>query len=663
MCGIAGEFVWNSYRRLEIPSLFPMVEVLGHRGPESAGYWVSASSQALLLHARLAFVDLESGAQPIGNRSGSVWSTLNGEIYDHRHQRRELEKSGIKFRSTCDAELIPHLFEKSGVESFQHLQGEFAFALYDQNETALYLVRDRFGIKPLFYSITPDSVVFGSEVKSILARPEMSCQLDDDFLRQSLVSLTLPDRTLFKGIRQVRPGCFLKVSAAGIEEKPYWQMQISSDTPFANIKDAGLEFNARIDRAVKLRLDADVEIGAYLSGGLDSSTIVESMARQASYPLKTFTICYSDRPDDESHAARDMAKKLGVENIPVEINGKGLGEQFLASLWHSEQITPNSHGMAKFMLSKAAGQHVKAVMTGEGADEMFAGYAMFTHQQLIEAKRSGQDVEAAIDKLIKTSRTTPGLVATSDYRRFALISRLYGPYPYQAMRAIVIYKGLKRFLHPDFADSLNIEQTLHQHAQWLPADTLSGLEPVNATRLAWIKSELPAYLLTSLGDRPEMAHSIEGRVPFLDNEVVEFARRLPVDWLADGNNGKLISRLAMRDRLPEQVVNTPKNIFWTPSFREDGILRSKTCAHYLSHDVISKAGIFNPARLRLALHATRVVPGHTAAGARLRSLLMTALSAHAIRDMFINRFLASAQKYSSPRRSWGREDIVCQNRV
>ena len=663
MCGIAGEFIWGSGRKLDIPLLFPMIEVLGHRGPESAGYWASESSQTLLLHARLAFVDLEAGTQPLCNQSGSIWSALNGEIYDHRRIHHELEQAGHKLRTTCDAELIPHLFESGGVDSFQHLRGEFAFALFNENEKALYLVRDRFGIKPLFYTVTSDSVVFGSEIKSILSRPGIPRELDEDYLRQSLVSLTLPDRTWFKGVRQVRPGHFLKISPDGIEEKPYWQIRISNDTPFANIKEAGEEFRAVIDRAVKVRLDADVEIGAYLSGGLDSSTIVESMARQSSYQPKTFTISYSDRPDDESHVAREIANKLGVENIPVQIGGNDLGEQFLASLWHSEQTTPNSHGMAKFMLSKVAGQHVKAVMTGEGADEMFAGYAMFTHQQLIEARRSGKGVQDSISDLIRSSQTTPGLVATDDYRRFSRVSELYGPYPYQAMRAIFIHKGLRRFLNRDFAESLQIEDILRQHAQWLPANMLIGLEPVNASRLSWIKSELPAYLLTSLGDRPEMAHSIEGRVPFLDNDVVDFATKLPVEWLADCHNGKLVARQAMARILPDPVVKTQKNIFWTPSFREDQILRAKICKPYLTRNEVASAGIFDPGKLRLAYHALRVLPGHSVAGSRLRSLLMTALSTHAVRHMFTTGFDASIEKYSSSNRSWSRSDIIRQKHI
>ncbi len=269
MCGIAGAFVRRPDQRIETDALFSMVDALNHRGPESVGYWVDADHRVMLMHARMAMVDPEGGGQPMSNETGSVWISLNGEIYDFRRQSRQLMDRGHRFRSRCDVEVVPHLYEDHGIDCLSHLRGEFALALYDAKAHTLYLARDRFGTKPLFYAEAGGTIVFGSEAKAVLAHPAITPELDTETLKLVFLGLPLPDRSVFKGLRQVRPGHVLKISAQGMEERPWWRLKLEPGRFKGNLDEAVEEFRARLDDAVKVRLDADVRIGGFLSGGLD----------------------------------------------------------------------------------------------------------------------------------------------------------------------------------------------------------------------------------------------------------------------------------------------------------------------------------------------------------------------------------------------------------
>ncbi len=660
MCGIAGEFVTHGGRQLAARELFGMIDVLAHRGPEGAGYWLDDERSVMLMHARLSLVDLARGRQPLADETGQLWLSLNGELYGHRQARALLKQKGHNLRSDCDAEILPHLFQDHGVECFEKLRGEFAFALVDQSRRELFLVRDRFGIKPLFYTFTEDSVVFGSEIKSLLNHPSVRAELDRRHLRQSLLTLGLPDQTWLQGIRQVKPGHFLRINRQTSEELPYWTLQFKRLNEFRSTGEAADRFRSLLDEAVRLRLDADVEIGSYLSGGLDSSTIAESMVRQAPYPIKTFSIRFSDDAQDEGGIAAQTAANLGAQNIQVPISDAALADSFIPSIWHAEQVVANSHVTAKYLLSAEAGRHVKAVMTGEGSDELFAGYGLFTHQSLIEARRAGQNCGVEMRSLLRSSAMTPGFVPLNDYRSYDLVTGLYGQYPYQALRALATNTVLRRFLTREFVAEMSVRQALSEHARWIAPNGMQDLEATRASQYAWIRSELPAYLLTSLGDRPEMANSVEGRVPFLDSKLADFALGLPMSWLVSQKNGKLLIRNAMNDILPKAVTRPAKKIFWSPARKESALLQSAACADYLTRAVTKDVGVFDPGRLSAARAMVRIIPASTKLGGALHSLLITAAAIHILSDLFVTGFRSNARCKDNSKRRWTRRDLSSQ---
>ncbi len=663
MCGIAGEAILSGDRRLSPTDLFPMIEALAHRGPESAGYWHDEGEQVLLMHARLSFVDLDGGAQPMANEDGRLWVSLNGELYGHREQRRSLVGQGHRFRTSCDAEIVPHLFEEKGVSAFPELRGEFAFALWDARERALYLVRDRFGIKPLFYRMTQDSVIFGSEAKAILSHRSAARNIDCSYLLQGLMGLTLPERCAFEGLRQVRPGHYLRIDCNGPLEEPYWRFEQRADLSGISREEAAEEFRSLFDEAVRLRLDADVEIGVYLSGGLDSSTVTEAMARLAPYPVKSFTIRFSERADDESHTAVALAKQLGVENTIVEATADKLLEAFMPALWHSEQWAVNSHGVAKFLLSQEAARQVKAVVTGEGSDDILFGYQAYSHQQLIEQRRAGSVELHEVRDFLRETANSLSLVPECDYKRDQFVTKLYGSYPYQALGAMTVARGFQFFLNRELVQEASLDELLTRHAASLPADPMAEMSGVAATRYAWVKCDLPNYIFTNLGDRPEMGNSIEGRLPFLDARVADFALALPTPLLLDENNGKLVLRQAMEGRLPDTIVRPRKNLFWTPTENEEALLRSPLFAHYLSRAVTRDVRLFVPHRIAIARALLQVVPKKSRTYRSLLALLITAATLHMLHELFVKDFRQSAARFAARHSRWRAEDLLRQGPI
>lgn len=657
MCGIAGAFVRRPDQRIETDALFSMVDALNHRGPESVGYWVDADHRVMLMHARMAMVDPEGGGQPMSNETGSVWISLNGEIYDFRRQSRQLMDRGHRFRSRCDVEVVPHLYEDHGIDCLSHLRGEFALALYDAKAHTLYLARDRFGTKPLFYAEAGGTIVFGSEAKAVLAHPAITPELDTETLKLVFLGLPLPDRSVFKGLRQVRPGHVLKISAQGMEERPWWRLKLEPGRFKGNLDEAVEEFRARLDDAVKVRLDADVRIGGFLSGGLDSAAVMESMARQYDQKIETFTIRFGDDERDEANAAAAAARQLGVENTSVSITGDALGDHFTRSVWHAEIPVMNSHGTAKMLLGMAARDHLKAVLTGSGADELFGGYGMYQHQMLIEEARAGKNVSAEMKALRAGEDVVASLLPVTGYRRHGQVGALLGAYPYQAIRPFMFARTVGRLLNRDRVGTIDPIATLKQVAEWLPEGRLNGLSPLAASQYMKIACDLPWYIMTSLDDRPEMAASIEGRTPFLDHELAEFAFGLPQELLFDRQRGKLLPRAALKGRLPEGTVSGHTRLFRTPPRLNDRILASEEARYYLSGRMTSDVGIFSGPRVALARAAMRLVPHSTWQGSGMRAMLMSILSVHMLHDLYVKRFEDSVTRFSSPRRRWTRADL------
>ena len=374
MCGIAAIFSRNE--PVSEDALRGAVATLRHRGPDCQRHWLSPDRHVGLGHARLSIIDLATGNQPIANEDESARVVVNGEFYDFERIRRELEHSGHRFRTRSDSEIALHLYEDLGVYGLTHLRGEFAFVLWDEAHQTLFAARDRFGIKPLFYSIRDDTLYLASEAKALFAAG-VPARWDAEMVYQALTGPGLPDRTLFTEVHQVPPGYYLLASRGGVRLHRYWDFDYRGaaepDDPLD--ESAWVEqFRAALDEAVRLRLRADVPVGCYLSGGLDSSAVLGLAARHAARPIRTFTLTFDQADYDEGRIAEEMAARAGAEFIPIPIRHADLADHFAAAIGHAETLFINGHGIAKFLLSRAVRDAgYKVVFTGEGSDEVLGG--------------------------------------------------------------------------------------------------------------------------------------------------------------------------------------------------------------------------------------------------------------------------------------------------
>jgi asparagine synthase (glutamine-hydrolysing) len=438
MCAIAGEVVLGTDRRVRLDAIPAMVGALGHRGPDQWGYWTDAAHSVALVNARLAIVDPAAGRQPIANEDGTVWVTFNGELYGFEKIAADLARIGHRFRTRTDTEVLVHLYEEHGLGLTRFLRGEFALALHDARTRTTILIRDRFGIKPLFYAVADGRLVFASEMKGLFAHPAIEPRLDREQLVHMLGAVFLPGRALFDGVRQVEPGTSVVVRDGRMAVERYWTLDL---TPSADRvpDDRALaeEFSRRFEEAVRIRLHGDVETGVYLSGGVDSAAVARVVA-DVRPSVKAFTVGFADAGYDETARAADVASALGIEHHVVRVGPGELAQPLVDAVWHGEAPVVNAHAAAKFALSGLAARHVKAVVTGEGADEVLLGYAQFRHQQLLDTLRRAPGDRAArraMRELLRSAGTLTGIIPIAEYPQYERVTALFGCYPYPLAKA------------------------------------------------------------------------------------------------------------------------------------------------------------------------------------------------------------------------------------
>jgi asparagine synthase (glutamine-hydrolysing) len=572
MCGIVA--VYSPHDAIRDEDLQRATRRLTHRGPDGQRTWLAPDHRVGLGHARLSIIDLTTGDQPIAGEDERLQIVVNGEFYDFERVQGDLRQRGHRLRTRSDSEIALHLYEERGTGCLEQLRGEFAFVLWDGRENRLFAARDRFGIKPLYYAWRGEVLYLASEAKALFAAGIPARWDRASFYRTVHHQAPPQDRSLFEGVSQVPPGHYLIASAGQARLVRYWDF----DYPAAGRaeparSDAGYteEFRRALDEAVRLRLRADVPVGCYLSGGLDSCAVLGLAAAHRADPIRAFTLSF-DRPEyDETAIAREMAGRAHAEFHPIPISQADLADHFADAVVHAETLAINAHGVAKYLLSRAVRDAgFKVVLTGEGADEILAGYPHFRRDHLLyDDGATGRDagsVQTLLGQLVAHNPVSRGLLLPDgEGASLAGLRAVLGFAPsWLETGATQAYK-IRALFAPEFAAEFAGSDAYRELLEGLDVPgQLAGRAPLHQSLYLWSKAMLPNYVLSFLGDRMEMAHSIEGRLPFLDHHVVELARGLPVDQKIRGMTEKFVLREAARPVLTATVYARQKHPFTAP---------------------------------------------------------------------------------------------------
>jgi asparagine synthase (glutamine-hydrolysing) len=557
MCGIAGIVHFDPSERVDAARLVRMRDVLRHRGPDGEGVFVDGGVG--LAHRRLAIIDVTSGVQPMTNEDGRIWVTFNGEIYNHASLRAPLERAGHRYRTQCDTETILHLYEEEGDALVNRLEGMFAFAIWDARHHRMLLARDRLGIKPLYYTMTGRALVFASEIKALLesgmVRPRFNEGVLSEYLASGFVS---GEETFYQDVKKLMPGHVLTWSRAdGIQTRRYWQPPEPAPSAGSALRSAG-GMRALLEGAVDRHLMSDVPLGVFLSGGLDSSALAALVARRRQTPIKTFAVGFADREANELPYARLVAGHIGADHHEITVEPRAFFESLPRLVWHEDEPIAFPSSVPLHMVARLASQHVKVVLTGEGADEIFLGYNRYrvTHWN------------ARLGRLYRAG-TTPGVRAVAR----AALDRL----PARFARA-----GRRTFLGCDtnprdlYFENFSIIGSARQHALVRRHDLLARdpfasqwpcFEAGGGSLLdRMCRADLQTYLVELLmkQDQMSMAASIESRVPFLDDQVVASVASIPGEERLPGWETKTLLRAAVRDLVPAAILTRRKMGFPVP---------------------------------------------------------------------------------------------------
>jgi asparagine synthase (glutamine-hydrolysing) len=575
MCGICGWFAFTPDRPLDPALATRMNNTLAHRGPDDAG--VVTFDQAALAMRRLSIIDLATGHQPIANEGETCWVVFNGEIYNYRDLRRQLETHGYYFHTRSDTEVVLHAYEEWGQDCVRHLRGMFAIAIYDRraphangNETdnghaptgggRLFLARDRVGKKPLYYYHDDAHLLFASEIKALLVHPHVPRRVNHYAIPLYLTYGYVPaPLTMFEGIYELPPGHTLTVSDGKIAIDPYWDVaNLHTDAEALSEQDYSHRLEELFEEAVRIRLMSDVPLGAFLSGGLDSTAIVACMTRLMDQPVKTFAIGFTDEPSfNELEYARLAARTYRTDHHEFMVQPNAV-DLVRGLVWHYDQPFADSSAIPTYLVAKLTREHVTVALTGDGGDELFAGYERFAAARLAETySRAPQFLRTALLRLLSTFPES-----TSYYSPVRRMRRFIEHAPLPLAQRYLSWVGIfhNGFLPELLRGSVDVDPVSHFTSyfhQVQGADLISQLLTVNA------KTYLPGDLLVK-ADRMSMANSLEARSPFLDHELLEFAARIPSRLKLKGLTTKYIFKKAMKNLVPHEILHRKKHGFGVP---------------------------------------------------------------------------------------------------
>ena len=559
MCGIVGIVRFDPRDFVEESLLKRMRDVIRHRGPDGEGLWLDGSVG--LGHRRLSIVDVAGGQQPMPNENETVWITYNGEIYNHAELRPGLEASGHRYRTRSDTETIVHLYEEDGERCVERLRGMFSFALWDRSTERLVLARDRLGIKPLYYAVTERELLFASEIKAILAaipgRPTLNPAAIPEFLASRFLA---GEKTFFEGIQKVPPGHTLTwTRAGGPRRRRYWTLPVDVDESPADFGQRAAELEERLTSTVRSHLMSDVPLGLFLSGGLDSSGLAALMTPMVGRPIQTFAVGFDDQASNELPYARLAAQSVGAEHHEVVLSPADFFGSLPRLIWHEDEPIAFPSSVALHFVSRLAQPHVKVVLTGEGSDELFMGYAWYRLTAWNE--RTGRPYWRAAPRVLRDAvrhgiPRLPGFL-----RRYA--SRTFLAFD-PGIRALfyenfaVFRDDLRQALLKDHELAMSVDPYAEQLRCFRegPGDTIDRMS----------RADLQTYLVELLmkQDQMSMAASIESRVPFLDHELVEHVVRMPSRFKVRGLTTKAVLREALRKRVPRKILHRRKLGFPVP---------------------------------------------------------------------------------------------------
>ncbi len=614
MCGIGGIFRTRPDDGIDPQLLVNMAAIQAHRGPDGFGVETLDESGVGFCHARLSIIDLEGNRarQPFRSDDSQILMAHNGEFYDFQRIRADLTACGVKFNTKSDSEILLKLYQRQGLQkTLPLLRGEFAFALFDRDQDCLYLVRDRFGIKPQYWSLTEDGLIFGSELKVLFAHPAVERRFTSVGLFHQLMQTMVPGTTAFEGVHQVKPGHVVKVQRTNekleISEWKYWDV----DFPRQEERNQSLDEQHHIAairkallEAVELRMVADVPVGCYLSGGIDSCSILGLASAVSQNPVKAFTIGFDDKRYDESSIAKEMADATGAQQDVMRLSGQELYGHMEQTIWHAERTIYNTLAVAKYLMSRHVNAvDYKVVMTGEGSDELFGGYPAFRRDMFLHGLDDMplQDRAAWEELLQQSNALVQGAMLAADEVNDPDIASVVGFTPSCLQPWLACAPEVPALLSQSHRDNLGDYSPGRAIAEQLDRDQLEGRHALDKAQYVWIKTMLEGQILTWGGDRVDMANSMEARPAFLDHHLAAVAVQVPPELRIKGKTEKYVLREAMAGLLPEVLYQREKFAFMAPPAHtepEKWEQMKGLAADYLSDASIEEAGLLDKAGVK-----------------------------------------------------------------
>jgi asparagine synthase (glutamine-hydrolysing) len=642
MCGIAGIVNFNAKENQE-PILNRMLRAMSHRGPDATGLYLSDACG--LGHARLSIIDLSGGHQPMHNETRDVWIIFNGEVFNYPELRQGLIQRGHRFYSQSDTEVIVHLYEEHGPDVFAHLNGQFAIAIWDARQRRLLLGRDRVGIRPLFYHLNNGRLHFASEIKALFTDGRIPRRLDTQTLSDVFTCWTPVDPlTAFDGIYQLPPGHLALFGADGLKIRRYWQLTFQEEAPDARALEAWEEeMGALLLDASRIRLRADVPVGAYLSGGIDSTYLSTLVHNNFDNRLNTFSVQFSDKRFDETHFQQAALQAIQTQHRAVQCTYDDIGRIFPQVVWHAELPMIRTAPAPLMMLSGLVRRSdFKVVLTGEGADEIFAGYDIFKEAMI--RRFWARHPESSLRPLL-LKNLYPDIFEQADGRPNAFLIGFFKKNLEQVDSPVYSHmvrwlntSQLKGFFSADLRAAAGDLETFTQRiVEQLPA-AFHQWSPLSKAQYLENTLFLSNYLLSTQGDRMAMANSIEGRYPFLDYRVVEMAARLPAKLRLNGLTEKYLLKRMARGQVPAQVIDRPKQPYRAPISRcFMGANPPAYVAELLSDTGLKRAGFFDPAKVQRLVAKCQQQEGRLVSE-RENMALVAILSTQLLHRQFIEEF-------------------------